>query len=236
MTIVEKTAYLKGLTDGLGVGTESKEGKLWAALNDVLSDIAHELEELHETDLGQAKAIDGVADELSYLEELCGGFDSEDGGDDGVLCGGCYRRGTDEEPAEEADEAINEATDETADEAPDETADEAPDETADEAVDEAPDETAGEEYGENPDEKADEEPVKEHDGEIDDLNDEEDEEPEYDGVVYDATCPVCGEEISFDEETLNRGFVQCPNCGETLEFELGDEEGEPKPDSEEIPF
>ncbi len=224
MTIVEKTAYLKGLTDGLGVGTESKEGKLWAALNDVLSDIAHELEELHETDRGQAEAIDGVADELSYLEELCGGFDSEDGEDDGAFCGGCYRSGTDEETAEEADEAIDEATDE------------ATDETADEAVDEAPDETAGEEYAENPDEKADEEPVKEHDGEIDDLNDEEDEEPEYDGVVYDATCPVCGEEISFDEETLNRGFVQCPNCGETLEFELGDEEGEAKPDSEEIPF
>ena len=78
MTITEKTAYLKGLADGLGVDPESKEGKLWAALNDVLTDIAHELESLHETDLGQAEAIDGVADELSYLEELCGGFDSED--------------------------------------------------------------------------------------------------------------------------------------------------------------
>ena len=73
MTIVEKAAYLKGLTEGLGITPETKEGKLWAALNDVLTDIAHELESLHETDLGQAEAIDGVADELSYLEELCGG-------------------------------------------------------------------------------------------------------------------------------------------------------------------
>ena len=90
MTITEKTAYLKGLADGLGVDPESKEGKLWAALNDVLSDIAHELENLHETDLGQAEAIDGVADELSYLEELCGGFDSEDG-ESASVCGRCSR-------------------------------------------------------------------------------------------------------------------------------------------------
>ena len=90
MTITEKTAYLKGLADGLGVDPESKEGKLWAALNDVLSDIAHELEKLHETDLGQAEAIDGVADELSYLEELCGGFDSDDDETDSA-CGRCSR-------------------------------------------------------------------------------------------------------------------------------------------------
>ncbi len=90
MTITEKTAYLKGLADGLGVDPESKEGKLWTALNDVLSDIAHELEMLHETDLGQAEAIDGVADELSYLEELCGGFDSDDDETDSA-CGRCSR-------------------------------------------------------------------------------------------------------------------------------------------------
>lgn len=166
MNIVEKTAYLKGLTDGLGMEPGSKEGRLWAALNDVLGDIAHELEKLHETDLGQAKAIDGVADELSYLEELCGGFDSEDDEDEGLpLCGGCCKR--------------KEGTD-------------------------------GLEPG--------------------------DEELEYDGVIYDATCPVCGEEISFDEDTLEKGSIRCPNCGEKLEFELGGDEDEKKPDDEELPF
>lgn len=222
MTIVEKTAYLKGLTDGLGIGTESKEGKLWAALNDVLSDIAHELEKLHETDLGQAEAIDGVADELSYLEELCGGFDSENGGDDGILCGGCWKRGAVEEEADEAEEAA-------------EAVEEAADEAADEAEKEEPAEEAAEEHAEELGEKAEEEPAKAYGGELDDLDDE-DEELEYDGVIYDATCPVCGEEISFDEETLSRGSIQCPNCGETLEFELGDEEGEPKPDNEGSSF
>ena len=36
MTIVEKAAYLKGLTEGLGVEPESRDGKLWSALNDLL--------------------------------------------------------------------------------------------------------------------------------------------------------------------------------------------------------
>ena len=88
MTITEKAAYLKGLTDGLGLDPQSKDGKLWTALNDLLGDVAHELENLRETDLGQAKALDGVADELSYLEELCGGFDSED---EEPACGRCSR-------------------------------------------------------------------------------------------------------------------------------------------------
>ena len=166
MNIIEKTAYLKGLADGLGMDPESKEGKLWAALNDVLTDIAHEIESLHETDLGQAEALDSVGDELSYLEELCGGFDSEDE-DEGQapFCGGCCKRSAE-----------------------------------------------------------------------DDEDEDEDGEPEYDGVIYDATCPVCGEEISFDEETLEKGFIECPNCGERLEFDLGGGEGATGADDEEIPF
>jgi len=172
MTITEKTAYLKGLTDGLGIDPQTKEGKLWAALNDLLGDVAHEIEKLHETDLGQAQALDGVADELSYLEELCGGFDSEDE----PACGGCSRA------CQSEDAADNYAGD---------------------------DDYCG------------------------DLDEEDDEELNYDGVIYDATCPVCGEEISFDEETLLKGSIQCPQCGETLEFDLGEDESQAEPDAPE---
>ena len=55
-------------------------------------------------------------------------------------------------------------------------------------------------------------------------SDEDDEELPYDGVLYDVTCPGCGENITFDEETLDKGSIRCPNCGETLEFDLGDNE------------
>ena len=44
MEISEKVAYLKGLAEGLNLDTDSKEGKLIAAIIDVLDDIALELE------------------------------------------------------------------------------------------------------------------------------------------------------------------------------------------------
>lgn len=62
------------------------------------------------------------------------------------------------------------------------------------------------------------------DDEDEDDEDDEDEELSYDGVLYDVTCPGCGEEISFDEDTLGEGSIRCPGCGELLEFDLSGEE------------
>ena len=70
MTVVEKAAYLKGLMEGLGIAPDSKEGKLWGALGDLLSDMAHEIEDLQATDMDHAEALDDMAEELSYLESV----------------------------------------------------------------------------------------------------------------------------------------------------------------------
>ena len=70
MTIVEKAAYLKGLAEGLDVETNSKEGKLWSVMLELLSDMAHEIEDLQESNLDHAGALDDISEELSYLEEL----------------------------------------------------------------------------------------------------------------------------------------------------------------------
>ncbi len=141
MTVVEKAAYLKGLTEGLGIAPDSKEGKLWNALNELLSDMAHEIEDLHACYDEHDEALDEVCDELNYLEELTCDLDFPEDDDD-----------------------------------------------------------------------------------YDDEDEDDDGDPEYDGVIYDATCPVCGEEISFDEDTLAEGSIECPNCGEKLEFDLGDDD------------
>ena len=83
MTIVEKAAYLKGLTEGLGIGGESKEGKLWETLCELVSDMAHEIEDLQESNLDFAGALDDMSDELVYLEELTCDLDTpEDAFDD----------------------------------------------------------------------------------------------------------------------------------------------------------
>ena len=84
MNLVEKAAYLKGLAEGLGMDAQSKEGRLWAALNDLLADMAHEIEDLHEADDRLDDALDELAGELSYLEELSCDLEKFDDDDDGA--------------------------------------------------------------------------------------------------------------------------------------------------------
>ena len=47
MEITERVAYLKGLAEGMELNTDKREGKLLAAIIDVLEDIALELEDIH---------------------------------------------------------------------------------------------------------------------------------------------------------------------------------------------
>ena len=167
MTIVEKAAYLKGLTEGLGIGGESKEGKLWETLCELVSDMAHEIEDLQESNLDFAGALDDMSDELVYLEELTCDLDTpEDAFDDDD-----YDFDSDDEDAAPVCRGR--------------------------CCCSAPS----------------------------DDEDGDGEEMEYDGVMYDVTCPACGEEITFAEGTLSEGSIICPGCGEELEFDL-DGEGE----------
>ena len=48
MTLSEKSAYLKGLMDGLKLDTEKDEGKMIAAIVDMLSDVAETVSDLEE--------------------------------------------------------------------------------------------------------------------------------------------------------------------------------------------
>lgn len=153
MTIVEKAAYLKGLTEGLGISPDSKEGKLWGALNELLSDMAHEIEDLQASNLDFAEALDDISEDLTYLEELTCDLDMPEDMMDEEGCSGNCSSCLLDCGAEDEDE-------------------------------------------------------------------EDDEELSYDGVMYEVTCPVCGEEIAFDEDTLAEGSTTCPGCGETLEFDL----------------
>ena len=143
MTIVEKAAYLKGLTEGLGITPETKDGKLWAALQDLLSDMAHEIEDLQSGQLDMADALDELTDEVTLLQDCCS--------DPDLL------------PSDEDEDEEDEGED-------------------------------------------------------------EDEDSSFDEILYDVTCPVCGEEITLDENMLAQGSIDCPHCGEALEFEMGEDE------------
>ena len=128
MEMFEKVAYLKGLAEGLALDTETKEGKLIAAIIDVLDDMSAELAVMQEELYDVEDGLDAVSDDLSEVEEV-----------------------------------LYEA-----------------------------------------------------------LEDEDEDDEDDDVEWFETTCPVCEEEILFDEDELEAGEILCPNCGEKLEFDLSD--------------
>ena len=126
MEISQKVAYLKGLAEGLALDTETKEGKLIAAIIDVLDEMSIRFEDIDDNLVDLEDGLDAVSDDLSEVEEALYEMDEDD--------------------------------------------------------------------------------------------DELDDDAEY----FETTCPVCQEEIVFDEDTLDSGEIRCPNCGEKLEFDLSD--------------
>ena len=128
MELFEKVAYLKGLAEGLALDTETKEGKLIAAIIDVLDDMSAELAVMQEELYDVEDGLDAVSDDLSEVEEV-----------------------------------LYEA-----------------------------------------------------------LEDEDEDDEDDDVEWFETTCPVCEEEILFDEDELEAGEILCPNCGEKLEFDLSD--------------
>jgi len=62
MKLTEKAAYLKGLMEGLSIDTTKPEGKLLAAIIDMLDDTAATVADLEDV-------IDAVSDELDTIEE-----------------------------------------------------------------------------------------------------------------------------------------------------------------------
>ena len=82
MTIGEKVAYLKGLAEGMAVDSETKEGKLFAGILDVLSDIAADLEDLEASNLDLWEEVDAINEDLDIIEDDFYGDDDEDEEDD----------------------------------------------------------------------------------------------------------------------------------------------------------
>lgn len=77
MEITEKVAYLKGLAEGLALDTEnSKEGKLIAAIIDILDDMALEIEDMKDTQQELGDGLDAVSEDLEDVENLV--YDDED--------------------------------------------------------------------------------------------------------------------------------------------------------------
>ena len=158
MTLSEKSAYLKGLMDGLKLNTESDEGKMIAAIVDLLGDITKRVTDIEETTIAISDELDEIEEDLDAIEDFI----------------------MDEEEDEDWEE--------------DDFEDEDWEDECDCGCD--CDCEEGFEYGDE------------------------------DSTIYEVECPVCGEVITFDEDTLEDGSIPCPNCGENLEFSFEDEDEE----------
>lgn len=151
MTLSEKSAYLKGLMDGLNLNKETPEGKMIAGIVDLLHDMTGTISDLEENAIAVSDELDEIEDDLDAIEEFLM-EDDEDDEDD------LYEDDEDED----------------------------------------------DDY---------------------DFVDDDDEDFDYDEeVIYDVTCPTCGEELHLDEETILKESIHCPKCNELLEFDFDEDE------------
>ena len=78
MDICEKIAYIKGLAEGLGLDTETKEGKILSAIIDLLGDITEEICDIEDACDDMSEQIDAVDEDLSTVEDIIYGDDEDD--------------------------------------------------------------------------------------------------------------------------------------------------------------
>ena len=78
MTISEKSAYLKGLMDGMKLDTESNEGKMIAAIVDLLGDVTRKVVDIEDTTIAISDELDEIEEDLDAIEDYILDEDDDD--------------------------------------------------------------------------------------------------------------------------------------------------------------
>ena len=78
MTINEKSAYLKGLMDGLKLSTETDEGKMIAAIVDLLGDLTKKVTDIEDTTIAISDELDEIEEDLDAIEDYILAEDEDD--------------------------------------------------------------------------------------------------------------------------------------------------------------
>lgn len=80
MTLSEKSAYLKGMMAGMELKTDSDEGKMIAAIVELLGDVTKTLTDVQETTIAISDELDEIEDDLDAIEDFI--MDDEDDDDE----------------------------------------------------------------------------------------------------------------------------------------------------------
>ena len=78
MTISEKSAYLKGLMDGMKLSTETDEGKMISAIVDLLGDMAKKITDIEDTTIAISDELDEIEEDLDAIEDFILDEDEDD--------------------------------------------------------------------------------------------------------------------------------------------------------------
>ena len=78
MTISEKSAYLKGLMDGLKLSTETDEGKMIAAIVDLLGDLTRKVTDIEEPTIAISDELDEIEEDLDAIEDFIMDYDDDE--------------------------------------------------------------------------------------------------------------------------------------------------------------
>lgn len=98
MTITEKVAYLRGLSEGMGLDEKSNEGRLFKAIIDVLDDMAFSIADVEDGLDEVSEQIEAIDEDLDVLEQDFYGEDDDDDEDDDdeeiyeVTCPSCNEK------------------------------------------------------------------------------------------------------------------------------------------------
>jgi len=82
MTLTEKSAYLKGLMEGMKLSTETDEGKMIAAIVELLGDVTKTLGDVQETTIAISDELDEIEDDLDAIEDFIMSMDEDEFEDD----------------------------------------------------------------------------------------------------------------------------------------------------------
>ena len=78
MNISEKAAYLKGLMDGLNLDTDKAEGKMIAAIVELMGDVTKRLRDVEETTIAISDELDEIEEDLDAIEDYILDEDEDD--------------------------------------------------------------------------------------------------------------------------------------------------------------
>lgn len=83
MKLTEKVSYLQGMMDGLGLDDSTKEGKVLLQMSEILTEMAHAVEDIQDEVDEVTELVEVIDQDLSDVED----FLEEDEDEDGCSCG-----------------------------------------------------------------------------------------------------------------------------------------------------